>query len=349
MLCELLKERDLPELKSRGEMLEILLREEYGSLPKKPDRLEFKVEEDTLRNFCAGKAKFDKITATLEIDGKEFSFPFVSMVPRGGGKHPFFVNIGFTYDRSIPNKYLPVEEIIDNGFGILFFHYTDVTSDSYAYEDGLGGLALGSWNRKPDDPGKIALWAYAAQRLLDYAYTREEFDTDRAIVCGHSRLGKTALLAGATDERFKYVYSNDSGCGGAAITRGKVGETFLDMSDCIGYWFCKNFNNHVGHESEMPFDQHYLLASCAPRYVYVASAVEDTWADPNSEYLSCVAASGAWEKDGFISEDRFPVAGDVFHDGKIGYHLRAGCHYFSREDWLKFIAFFRKKEAEEMA
>ena len=92
----------------------------------------------------------------------------------------------------------------------------------------------------------------------------------------------------------------------------------------------------------MPFDQHYLIASIAPRYVCVGSAVEDHWADPVSEMLGCVAASPAFENQGlkgFISEDRMSEVGDMFFEGNIGYHMRGGTHYFSREDWLKLMEF----------
>ena len=143
-----------------------------------------------------------------------------------------------------------------------------------------------------------------------------------------------------------FAYSNDSGCAGTAITRDKEGETVEDICRKFPYWFCENYQKYVGKEHEMPFDQHYLIGSIAPRYVCVGSAIEDIWADPASEMLGCVAASPAFEqngKKGFVSEDRLPEVGDVFFEGEIGYHLRKGTHYFSREDWLKLIRFVRMK------
>src|SRR5690606_24717348 len=137
-----------------------------------------------------------------------------------------------------------------------------------------------------------------------------------------SRLGKTALLAGATDERFTCVIANNSGCSGAAITRNKQGEKISDIYTNFPHWFCKNYEKYMHNEFALPFDQHFLLAAIAPRNVYVSSAVEDLWADPDSEYLSCVAASEVYEKlgiKGFIHPPRFPQVGDVFQDGKIGY------------------------------
>ena len=95
----------------------------------------------------------------------------------------------------------------------------------------------------------------------------------------------------------------------------------------------------------MPFDQHWLIASIAPRYVYVASAEEDSWADPKAEFLACAAASAAYKKygkQGLVCEDRLPKTGEEFHEGSIGYHIRAGLHYFSREDWQRAIRFIKR-------
>lgn len=199
--------------------------------------------------------------------------------------------------------------------------------------------------REKNSPGKIALWAWAAQRVMDYAETQPLLDINRSIVCGHSRLGKTALLAAATDERFQCVFSNNSGCSGAALTRGKQGENLEIICKAFPYWFCENYLKYVGNEYEMPFDQHYLAACVAPRYVYIASAAEDLWSDPVSEMLTCVAVSEVYEKNGrkgFVCEDRYPKPGDVYHEGTVGYHLREGLHYLSREDWIKAIAFVKK-------
>ena len=221
-----------------------------------------------------------------------------------------------------------------------------MTSDDGDFTNGLAGVLYPEGKRGPTDPGKIALWAWAAQRVMDYAEAEPRLDKSRAMVCGHSRLGKTALFCSATDERFFLAHSNNSGCSGAAITREKVGERVEHIIRNFPYWFCENYKQYIGKESDIIFDQHYLIASIAPRYTYVASALEDQWADPVSEMLACVAASPAYEVQGrlgFVCENRLPEAGDEYHEGSIGYHLRSGLHYFSREDWLRLMMFVRKK------
>ena len=340
MIDKMLGERKLPPFKEREEMLDVLLPEEYGYLPEKPESISFKETDDYIINFCAGKAVSRKVEVTCNISGKEFTFPFHAAIPKREGKRPFFVMINFR--DNVPDRYMPTEEIIDNGFAVLSFCYEDVTHDNGDFTDGLSGVLFENGERKPSDPGKIAMWAWAAQRVMDYAETLNCLDFENSIVCGHSRLGKTALLTGATDSRFKFVFSNDSGCSGAALSRGKSGERIEDICNTFGYWFCENYKKYMGKEDKMPFDQHYLAALIAPRYLYIASAKEDLWADPDSEFLNCCAVSEVYEKcgeKGFIHNGRFPEAGEEYHEGSIGYHKREGLHYFSREDWNRFIKF----------
>ncbi len=344
MIKEILEARRIPALKSREEMLDVLLREEYGYLPPLPEKIEFVEKNSSINNFCAGKATLSNLEVTVTLYGEKFTFPAHLTLPAKEGKHPFFISINFRED--IPDRYMWSEEIVDNGYAVISFCYEDVTSDDEDFDNGLAGVIKRNTEHTDTSCGKIAMWAWAAQRLMDYAETRDELDLTRAVVCGHSRLGKTALLCAATDTRFTCGHSNDSGCSGAAITRNKVGETADDICRVFPYWFCDNYKKYANNEDNMPFDQHWLIASIAPRLAYVASASEDMWADPESEFLGCVAASGAYEAlgmTGFVCEDRLPKIGDAFHEGNIGYHLRAGKHYFSREDWNILMRFLERK------
>ena len=244
MLLEELKTRNIPELKSREEMLEIIQNEEYGRSVPPPEKVTFTVAEELVERFCASKATLHKIIAECVINGKEFSFPFYAAVPTEKKKHPFFVHINFRDDN--PDRYQPTEEIIDNGFAVLTVCYTDVTSDDDDFTNGLAGVLFPDGKRNADDSGKIAMWAWAASRVLDYAEQNEEwFDLEKSIVCGHSRLGKTALFAAAFDERFKFSYSNDSGCSGAALARGTTGEDVEAICDRFPFWFCENYKKYV--------------------------------------------------------------------------------------------------------
>ena len=339
MLSEILKERNVPELLSREEMLDIVQAQLFGYLPPRPEKISFETEENIIPKFCAGKAVCHKVTVNTVINGKEFSFPFLATLPTDEEKHPFFVHINF---RDLnPDRYMPTEELVDNGFAVLSVWYNDITTDDGDFTNGLAGVLFENGKRNDTDCGKIAMWAWAAQRILDYAETLpDKLDLSRSVVCGHSRLGKTALFAGATDERFAFSYSNDSGCSGAAIAKGTApgGERVADICRNFPFWFCENYKKYCNNEYNMPFGQHYLVASIAPRKVLIGSASEDKWADPLSEMLCCVASSPAFV-NGFKYEDRPPQIDDKFFDGDIGYHMRKGLHYFSREDWLRLIEF----------
>ncbi len=340
MLKEMLIERNVPELLTREEMLNIIQSELFGFMPPKPEKISFEAEENIIPKFCAGKAVCNKITVHTVVNGKDFSFPFLATLPINDEIHPFFVHINFR-DMN-PDRYMPTEELIDNGFAVLSIYYNDVATDDNDFTNGLAGILYPDGERKSStDCGKIAMWAWATQRALDYAQTLpQKLDMKRSVVCGHSRLGKTALLAGATDERFAFSYSNDSGCSGAAIARGTSpgGERVADIWDRFSFWFCENYKKYCNNEENMPFDQHYLIASIAPRNVLVGSASEDKWADPLSEMLGCVGASDAFDKP-FVYQDRPPQIDDKFLEGDVGYHMRKGLHYFSREDWQRLIEF----------
>ncbi len=339
----LIIERNLPSLLPREKMLEILQREEYGYFPGLPEKINFEKKQLRNNNIFAGKGKLWEITVSGTVNQKDFSFPVTFMLPEGDGPFPFFVNINF--EKNIPNFYFPAEEILDNGFAAFNLYYGDVTSDDGDFTNGLAGVFYPDGKRQATDCGKIAIWAWAASRVLDYAEKESRLDMTKAAVCGHSRLGKTALAAGAFDHRFRFVHSNCSGCGGASIARDNTGEKVEDICRNFPYWFCENYKKYINNEDNMPFDQHYLLAGIAPNYVSVGSASEDDWADPTGEQLSCFAASPAYEKlgmKGFVCDQKAEI-GDKFFDGHIGYFYRQGAHFFSRDDWHSIIEFIKSK------
>jgi len=327
---------------SKSEIMNLLQTEIYGKMPPKPTAVS--VEERARdRSFCAGKADLVTLDFTVKADFGEYTFPLYYVCPKKVGAVPAFIHINFR--DSIPDRYQPTEEIIDSGYATLTFCYKDVTTDDGDFSNGLAGVYYKDGKQTDDGCGKIMLWAWMASAVMDYAMTLPELDHERISVCGHSRLGKTALVAGAIDERFYCAFSNDSGCGGAALEREKGGERIAKITEVFPFWFCKKYSTYANNEEAMPLDQHFLIAANRPHRVYVASAALDAWACPENEYLSCVAASEYYKADGgmgFVHPDRMPKIGDAFHDGYIGYHLRDGKHYLSREDWARFVEFLEK-------
>lgn len=338
MLADLLALRgELPALKSREEMLDTLQKEVYGYMPAAPTNIEFTSKEVTTEGYCNGKAQRYSIVAKCTVNGQEFSFPFSMAIPKNAnGKVPFFMFIGFT--KGPTSKYQSTEAVIDKGYAILYYNYEDIATDDGKFDNGLSAILYPDGKRSDTDPGKVAMWAWGAMRMMDYAETiSDKLDLTRSAVCGHSRTGKAALLAGAMDTRIQFTYSNESGCSGSAISRRKSGENITRITGTFPYWFCKNYKHWAGREAEMPFDQHWLLASVAPRKVLVGSASKDANADPLSEQLGCLAASPAFEK-GFAC-DVMAITGEAFLEGDIGYHLREGSHAFTQTDWLRAIEF----------
>ena len=319
-------------------LFSLILDEEYGifnGLPKPT----LKIEPQGV-NF-AGKAHWESVYFTFENENGSHTVKTDLILPTEITPAPMFLEIGF--DREIPNKYLPVEEIIDNGFGIFYFCHKDASSDDGDFSDGLAKLLPGGGT----EFGKLALWSYMASVCMDYLETRDEIAKDKVAIIGHSRLGKTALLTSARDPRFVLTCVNDSGCCGAALSRGKSdkNESIKYITDVFPFWFKKCFLKYVDNESALPFDQHMLLSLCAPRNVVIGGAYEDFWADNDGQFLSPVLASPVWElygEKGLIGASRLPEIGDSLLDGKLGFYLRSGKHFLSRYDWNVYMTKFKE-------
>jgi hypothetical protein len=187
----------------------------------------------------------------------------------------------------------------------------------------------------------LGAWGWGLSRALDYLETIPEVNAGQVVVFGHSRLGKTALWAGAQDERFAVVISNNSGEGGASLARRNYGENIACSIEHASWRYCRRFCDFVDRENELPFDQHMLLGLVAPRPVYVASATKDSLADPQGEFLSAVHAEPIYGLFGLrgIGTSTWPPAADTSLGEAIGYHLRTGEHAITEFDWHEYLDF----------
>ncbi len=352
---QMLKERNLPPLKSREEMKEILLEKLYGKMPDTAYEVSVSEPRPGIKGrvaYCQGTTGPSIVDMTVTTEYGSHSFPVYRVLQNDGKKHPLFIHINFYPGQ--PSLGCPSEEVADRGFNVISICNEEVQPDYDVWDRGLGTVLLPPKARAEHEnmAGKLHLWAWTASRLLDYALTLPCVDPENVAVIGHSRLGKTALLAGMMDERFKYVISNDSGCCGAALVRGgtgysktigpygQPGEPLEYLAGNVPSWFAPNFLKYAFTNMPDGFDQHYLMATIAPRYLYVASGSMDEWADPDSEFLGACAASEMWEKQGLVGmvhNDRMPENDDKYQEGRVAYHRRHGRHALSRHDWNRFM------------
>ncbi|MBQ7906507.1 MAG: hypothetical protein IJ309_00885 [Clostridia bacterium] len=348
-----LKSRKLPSLLSREEMLNILSREMYGTLPCVEYSISVSEPTFIYGEYSLGTVEHSFVTMTITVGQRSHSFRVDRLLHNDDRKRPTVVLNNF--HPMYASRYFPIEELSEKDVNYLAFVYEDVASDDNDFSNGLGPLLLPNGQDTDTACGKIGIWAWANMRLVDYALTLDCVDKDNICVAGHSRLGKTALLTAAHDTRIKFALSNAAGCCGDSLAKGNsghhsgenkrlTGELYSDIHRVFPFWFCKGFVKHTEKNYSDDFDQHFLLAAIAPRYVALGACSHDFWADPRSVQLSALAASPAWERDGLVgyAKNSFLEVGEAELNGRIGIFLIKSRHYFSRHSWKNFIDYVLK-------
>ncbi|WP_437192512.1 alpha/beta hydrolase family protein [Planctomicrobium sp. SH527] len=363
----------------RPQLLKLFTEQYYGKAPPAPEKVKSKVisvKEDALN----GKAIRKEIAVTLVESPKPVVMTILLYLPKGAEKAPLFWGLNFQGNhsavtdsdvqlntnwmrnrsegwvvnnrateksRGVNASRWPMELIVSRGYGVATAYYGDIDPD---FHDGFqNGVHAGfhSPGQKPadDEWGSIAAWAWGLSRGLDILQQEPGVDPEKVAVIGHSRLGKTALWAGASDPRFAMIISNNSGCGGAALNSRQFGETLKLLFYVNPHWFCGNLMKYDGRELEVPVDMHELIALLAPRPVYIASASLDLPADPKGEFLSAKYADPIYRllgTDGFggsAPPEEMPAPDQPLNTGTIGYHVSAGKHDITEYDWQQYLDF----------
>lgn len=244
-----------------------------------------------------------------------------------------------------------IERTVQRGYAVVTFYNGDVVPDRADLAEPV--LArIGGWTgeRGMEATGTLMAWAWAFSRVMDYVETVREIDSARVATVGHSRNGKTALLAAAMDERFAMAIPSQSGQGGVGPIRvaadlAKISEkgrpraeTVAVITKSFPHWFARQFASFAAEPERAPFDQHGLVALCAPRPVLVSNAVEDVWANPGGQWEVLKAAGKVYAVFGVkgLPEGPEPEVGKLFA-GRLGYFVRPGGHAMTAVDWAAWL------------
>ena len=334
----------------RAEILNLFREHVYGRSPGKPEDLRFSVVEH-VTDAMTGSATLKRVAIVSSQAGRQHRFELTLFLPvRPRGPVPVFLllnnrpSTNTDPTRREKSGFWPAERLVERGYGIAAIQVGDLApDDKVRFREGVIQLFEGaSAGERPANAwAGLAAWAWGASRVMDYLVTDPAVDAKKVAVVGHSRGGKAALWAGAEDERFALVISNESGEGGAALSRRNYGETLARITEVFPHWFARNYTAFAGREPTLPVDQHMLLSLIAPRALYVASADEDLWADPRGEFLSLAHASPVFALwgDPPIAAEAMPPLQRPLGAGRRGYHVRGGGHNLTPYDWERFVDF----------
>jgi hypothetical protein len=338
--------------KRRPEILNDFQNEIYGRIPRRTPKVTWEVTQIET-NALNGSAMMKTIVG--HIDNSRFtnaipSIDITLLVPaHASAPVPVMVIVSSGAGRAsgaglVGNSNV-MSQILSCGWGYATVNVTAIQPDNGA---GLGSGIIGLVNRgqprKPDDWGALSAWSWGLSRAIDYFETDRSLDAKRLGIEGHSRWGKTALLAAALDPRWAIVYCSCSGEGGAKLSRRNWGET-VDNLDGVGlyHWMAGNFLKYAGHWNDLPVDAHELIALVAPRPVFVTGGTHDQWADPHGEFLACVAASPVYRllgKTGLETKE-MPAPDVELISGDLAFREHEGGHT-DILDWPTFLKFAGK-------
>lgn len=358
--------------KRRPELSELFQHYMYGKYPAKPEKVTGKVLFEDAKAF-GGKGTLKEVEITF--GPPEWPKIYLLIAAPNGGKAPCFVGTNFNGNHQhtdnarvrIPTVWVrdtkdntaaagdrnkmpdtwPLATVVGRGYAVATFYCGDIQPDRPNVAEGMRATLPQRKGYTPgDETATIMWWAWGVHRAVDYLTTDPAIDPKRLAVVGHSRLGKTALLAGAFDERIAVVIPHQAGCGGTGPSRSAANpkaETVKRITTSFPHWFCGYFTAFGDDPTKLPFDQHALVALCAPRPVLFTNATEDQWANPDGQFAVLKAANPVYQLYGVegCTAAAMPEVGKVV-DSRLGYWIRPGKHSMIPDDWTVWLAFADK-------
>ena len=355
------------ENSQRTQILAVVEKHLFGKIPPAPEEVKYQITAEKEVFGGLGTRKTVRFTFNGKF-ARDINFDVLVYIPKGNGPFPCAIGLNFGGNHSVENdpelplpdykwpdgnirehggshrRWVP-EYLLERGFALITGCYHQLLPDvADGARRSIYRLSVPQETLDTAQPGEytaISGWAWGLHRIMDYIETVPEIDNARVMVTGHSRLGKTALWAGATDERFSVVVSNNSGCGGAALSKREFGETLDFMNRTFPHWLVPQAKLDEKMVQTMAYDQHFLLSLAAPRALAVASATEDLWADPKGEFLGLVGTNDVYALYGRpqIAAAPVPQGNESIDNGIRHYHCRVGKHDILQYDWEKYLDF----------
>ncbi len=358
--------------KRRPELKALFQHYMYGYLPP-PEKVAAKVEHEDKKAF-GGKAMLREIAISFGPPETPKIYLLLVVPNNRKGPAPVFVGMSFCGNHAIvddPAMRLPtawmypgpgvkdnkatdagrgkqvdvwaLEQSIDRGYAVATFYGGDVDPDRNTVREGI--QAHIQKKTGPHEWGTIAAWSWGIHRVVDYLVTNPDLDAKRIAVVGHSRLGKTALLAAAFDERIALALPHQAGCGGTGPSRSQnpKAESVKRINTSFPHWFAGAFKEFNDQVDKLPFDQNCLVALVAPRPVLFSNAVEDEWANPSGQFEVLKAATPVYKLLGAegLTADTMPEPNKLI-ESRLGYYIRPGKHSMTKDDWKVFLDFADK-------
>jgi len=366
------------QTKRRPELKKLFEHYMYGVSPRDALKVESMVLHEDKKAF-GGKATLKEIALALQ-PGEAPPIHLLLVVPNERkGPAPVFVGMNFCGNHALvddPKVLIPtwwmypshagvkdsrateegrgkekdvwaLEQSIERGYAVATFYNGDIDPDQKKKREGVRPLL--EVTRVDGAQGRatatIMAWAWGISRAVDYLVSDKDLDARRIAVVGHSRLGKTALLAAAFDERIALAISHQAGCGGTAPSRQNDPnvESVEKINKNFPHWFCDNFKKFNDDPSKLPFDQNCLAALVAPRPLLFSNAVKDQWANPQGQFEVLKAAEPVYKLlgAGGLDAREMPEPGRLI-DSRLGYYIRPGIHSMTKDDWKVFLDFADK-------